>query len=295
MQITPERSRHIFGNPSRPLVIKENQFDGFDKELKQIAKKHWKDITEEDLWYYLHDLAYVDLQPELFKYLFPVCLNFWYNTLMNNDSADRGDAEFHHSLHRGEILETMVTEKQKKEIYDYFYDGFLERIEKERGFEYIGMNTPAYAWMYRFNSLGYIGPIIEKIWLSWWEVNTPGKAVSAIMYASGLIYLKGENPIFAEWTPRKGGGGPYLTESDTDIFDTGWLKENIDFLKQILSVKYIQEKVQLAATQLLNEPEADMAQEVANDALRKGDIIRIRIEDLIKNLSRPNLGDTWDK
>ncbi|CAA6808989.1 MAG: Unknown protein [uncultured Sulfurovum sp.] len=294
MQITPERSRHIFGNPSRPKVIKEKQFDGFDKELKQIAKTHWKDVTEEDLWYYLHDLAYVDLQPELFNYLFPICLNFWYNSLMRNDSADRGDTEFHYSLYRGKILETMVTDKQKKEIYDYFYDGFLERIEKERGFEYIGTNTPAYSWMYRFNSLGYIAPIIEKIWLSWWEINTPGKAVSAIMYASGLIYVKGENPIFEQLTPRKGGGGPYLTESDADIYDTGWLQENINFLNQMLSVKYIQEKVQLAANQLSNEPEAVMAQKVANDALIQSDIIQIRIEDLINNLSRPNREDTWD-
>ena len=293
MNITSERSRQIFNNPSSPKIIWEKQFDGFNKELTQISKKNWKDITDDDLWYYLLDLAYVDLQPELFNYLFPVCLNFWYKTLMNNDSANQGDAGFHYSLHQGKILKSMVTQKQKQEIYKYFHDGFLDRIEQERGFIYSGSSTPAYAWISRFNSLGYIIPI-NTIWTNWWKIDSLGKAVSALMYASGLIYVKGENPIFSKWTPFKGGGGPYLTESDADIYDSAWLKENIDFLKQTLSVEYIQKKVQLAATLLAEEDESEMANKIANDVLNNSDIITIKIEDLIKNLSRISLEDTWD-
>jgi len=293
MNITHERSRQIFNNPSPPKIIWEKQFDGFDKELNQIAKKHWEDITNEDLWYYLLDLAYVDLQPELFEYLFPVCLNFWYKTLMNNESANQGDAGFHYALYKGKILNSMITKNQKEEIYKYFHDAFIERIEQERGFIYSGSSTPAYAWISRFNSLGYIMPI-RNIWESWWNIDSLGKAVSALMYSSGLIYVKGENPIFAKWSPEKGGGGPYLTESDADIYDSAWRKENIDFLKEILSVEYIQQKAKIAATLLSEEPEAEMAKKIANDALKNSDILEIRIEDLIINLSRPNLQDTWD-
>ncbi len=293
MNIPPERSRQIFNNPSPPKIIWEKQFDSFDKELQQISQKHWKDITDDDLWYYLLDLAYVDLQPDLFNYLFPVCLNFWYKTLMNNESANQGDAGFHYALHREKILESMVTQKQKKEIYEYFHDGFLNRIEQERGFIYSGSSTPAYAWIQRFNSLGYIIPI-NTIWTNWWNIDSLGKAVSILMYASGLIYTKGENPIFAKWTPSKGGGGPYLTESDSDIYDSAWLKENIDFLQETLSVQYIQRKVQLVATLLEKEPEVEIATKIANDTLKNSDILEIRIEDLIINLSRPNLEDTWD-
>ena len=42
------------------------------------------------------------------------------------------------------------------------------------------------------------------------------------MYASGLIYLKGENPIYKASTPERGGGGPYLTEIDSPLFDRAW-------------------------------------------------------------------------
>lgn len=34
--------------------------------------------TPEGLWHCLSDLTSVDLQPALFAYLFPACLDFWY-------------------------------------------------------------------------------------------------------------------------------------------------------------------------------------------------------------------------
>ena len=291
MRITPERSRKIFRNPSPPTEVWEEQFDGFNQELKELAGRDWRKVPDNDLWYYFHDLAYMRLQREVFDYLFPVCLNYWYASLMRNESAEQGDAEFHRALYRGNILDRMVSPRQRNQIYEYFHDGLLDRIEMERGFVYRDKSTPAYAWMGRFNSLGYIAPIIEDIWSSWWDFDHPGKAVSAIMYASGLIYLKGENPIFGVWTPDKGGGGPCLTESDADIFDAVWLSENISYMKSTLSVDYIQNKMQQAASLLSAEPEARIAQQVAKDAMGRADVIQIRMEDMLEILEKPYSGD----
>ena len=294
MRIKPELSRAIFNNPPKPSVVTEHQFDGFDDELKKIANLDWTDIEDGDLWYYIHDLAYVDLQKDLFDYLFPVCLDFWYQSLMRSESAECGDAEFHYALRHGDVLRKMTTEVQTDMVYQFFIDGFMDRVEIERGFDYRGEKTPVYALLYRFNSLGYIAPVIERLWTQWWEFDLPGKAVSAIKYASGLIYLKGDNPIFDEWTGKKGGGGPYLTESDASIFDAGWMAENLAFMKKTLSVGYIQNKMQQACDCLVEEPEHDMAAQVARESLINDDVIQLRIDDLLEGLSKPEAVVNWE-
>ena len=62
--------------------------------LHKLAQTPWEKIDFSDLWYYHHDLAYVELQPELFAYLFPVCLMDWHMTLLQNVSCSHGDSEF---------------------------------------------------------------------------------------------------------------------------------------------------------------------------------------------------------
>lgn len=64
--ITWQRLRDIFGNPKPVLHVTERQFDGGDQALHQLAQTPYEEIDFGDLWYYHHDLAYVDLQPELF-------------------------------------------------------------------------------------------------------------------------------------------------------------------------------------------------------------------------------------
>src|SRR5689334_3322067 len=72
------RLRQIFQYPSPPKVVTEKQFDFCDSELHELAKKPWEAIEPGDWWYYILDLAYVELQPELFRYLFPAFLAIWY-------------------------------------------------------------------------------------------------------------------------------------------------------------------------------------------------------------------------
>lgn len=293
MPLPRDRSRAIFGHPPPPSIVWERQFDGFDQELARLAQTEWQIIQWEELWYYLHDLAYVELQPELFHYLFPVCLKFWRDSLMQNQPAAIGDAEFHYALHHGKSLERMVTPAQREAIYRFLHDAVMERLDAERGFTYTGASTPAYAWMQRFNSLGCVAPVIEIVWTSWWKFDSIGKAVAALQYASGFIYLRGDNPIFGMWTPEHGGGGPYLTENDAHIFDAGWLQENLDFLRRTLSAAYIQNKLQWAVNRLQGEPEALIAAQVAQDAWAQEDVMTIRIEDLIEGLSNSSPDESW--
>ena len=67
--ITWERARRIFGDAGPPDKVTQHQFDGFDEVLERLAQTPQERIDFGDLWYYHHDLAYQELQPDLFVLL----------------------------------------------------------------------------------------------------------------------------------------------------------------------------------------------------------------------------------
>ena len=138
------RVRRIFGDPQPPRTVWERQFDYFDDEFRHLARTPYDQINFTELWYYHHDLAYVELQSDLFDYLFPVCLMDWHRSLLSNEPCSHGDSDFHYGLHRGNVLEKMVTPERRNTIYTFFRDSFSERLVSERGFIYSGSKTPAF-------------------------------------------------------------------------------------------------------------------------------------------------------
>lgn len=288
-----ERVKAIFGNPRPPKTVTERQFDYNDDALDRLARTPHEQIDFGDLWYYHHDLAYVELQPDLFDYLFPACLMDWHDSLMRNRPASHGDSEFHYGVHRGDIFEKMVTAERRDLIYEFFRDSFLERLDAERGFVYSGTETPAYGWMGRFNSLGLVMPRIDMLWEPWWSVETPGRAVAALQYCSGLMYLEGENPLFGPWTHDRGGGGPYLWEADSLIYDVGWKPENIDFLSKILTVDFVEHLIGKVVTRLEAEPEWEKARRVAGDFPERRELVAFRVAELPLLLAMPTRPDAW--
>ena len=289
MDISWDRVGRIFGHPKPPAEVWERQFDYFDEVLHKLARTPWEKIDFAELWYYHHDLAYVELQPELFAYLFPVCLMDWHETLLQNVGCSHGDSEFHYGIHQGQVFERMLTSQQLVSVFEFFRDSFLVRLDRERGFVYRDSKTPAYGWMGRFNSLGGIIPQIDLLWDSWWSLDTPGRAVAAIQYCSGLMYFEGENPLFGNWTPESGGGGPCLWGNDTLIFDMSWLSENVTFLQKTLSAQFVADKLEEAVALLAGEPEHKQVKQVESDLDQYMEIIQSRVKELPSLLADPRL------
>lgn len=79
-----EHCRHIFGDEPPVLCVWETEFDYADAELKALAAKEWQQISEWDLSaYYVLNLVYNEpMQIELFRYLFPLCLAQWHETVL---------------------------------------------------------------------------------------------------------------------------------------------------------------------------------------------------------------------
>ncbi len=285
MRITKFDARSLFGNPEVPHVVWEKQFDGFDAELRRIARKPWQDICESDLWYYMHDLAYVSpLQESLFEYLFPACLNFWYDTMMRNEDASIGSIEFHYSLHQGKILTRMLSSHRRDLVLDFVVDGFLNRIESDKLSLPFSDETDYCSWMLRLNSIGLVFPVVERIWENWWRVDSYGKAVCAMAWCSGIVYEDDENLIFGSSNIRSGDSEPYLHENDSQIRNDRWMDENIRFMYDNLSVKYIKDKLLECSRMLDGCKEGSTALEIHNESKKRPDLMQHRIHHLLSRL-----------
>lgn len=278
--ITWRRLREIFGNP--PLVnnVTQRQFDYNDDKLKELGRTPYNQVSFDDLWYYHHDLAYSELQPELFAHLFPVCLMDWHLTLQANRACSHGDSEFHYGIIQGNVFDTMLNKSKRAQVEEVFRDSFLYRIDQERGFIYSGASTPANRWIFRLNSLGLFLEALPQLWKDWWGVATPGRAVALLQYCSGFMYFEGENPLFEAWDPDQGGGGPYLWEHDANVYDRGWTEANLLFLRNFLTVDQVGQGIREATARLQHEPEREIADQINAEVEVRRDLIETRVTEL---------------
>ncbi|QDU51709.1 hypothetical protein Pan110_40760 [Gimesia panareensis] len=282
--ITWARVRAIFNNPAPPDRVWQSQFDGFDEKLEQLAQTPYDQIDFGDLWYYHHDLAYVKLQPELFAWLFPVCLMDWDQTLQNSKSCSHGDSEFHYGILQGNVFETMLTGKQLEEVTLFFRDSLLKRVTSVTRLMEIRNELPSFGWLYRFNSLGVILPDISPIWEGLWSLKHPGQAIAAIQYFSALLYFDDENPLFKSWHTSK----LNFWENDSFILGSGWTDNNADYLTTNLTVEFVNVLIQQAAVLLGNTTESQMAEQIKNDLPGCQALLRERVKEFPELLRNPD-------
>lgn len=281
-RITKGRMVEVLGAAPKPTAVRQQQFDGFDDTLDALASSDWDAIPEDLLRHYFHDLAFVELQADLFRHVFPACLKFWHASAMRDEPAAIGDADFTHCLLRGRVLTTMMSEPERARTLAFFVDSTLDRLDAVRVTP--PADKPTGEWVGRFATLGLIAPIVADAWTRWWAFETPGQAVAAVAWASGLVYGPNDNPMWGRKSPEKGGGAPGLADWDADVYDRAWLEPNLDFLRGALTFDHLTERLSAAATLLEGEPEAAMAQRIAGEAQDRRPAIEKRIADLIEDL-----------
>jgi hypothetical protein len=296
--ITWERLRKMFDHPAAPATVWERQFDYSDDALRRIAKTPYEKFNFNDLGYYYLDLAYVELQPELFNYLFPVCLMDWYGSLMKDESCARGDSEFHLALHRSGALNRMVTAERREEIYNFFRDGFLIRLDGQRRLGPPNETGMPYEdrWLLRFNSLGVTMPHIDRIWNPWWSCSTLGRSIAVLKFCSALMYVDWLNIVYLppDGSIPKYNSVPPLWLNDSDIYDRGWLDENVQFLRDTLSVDFIQDRLNLAANCITEQDDRSVVDRLVADWPGCRQLVERRLQELPLLLkSNKNDGLEW--
>jgi len=273
--------RGIFKNPEPPREIWQKQFDGYDAELQRLGETPFEEIKSANLNLYFWDLAYQPLQPDLFSYLFPVCLMHWHRSLVEIDTCEFGFGEFYLGMRRGDIYNLMLDYPQQKAVCNVFADSFLERVDAESPDDGPS-NRPFDDWLVCFNSLGMIMPRIDLLWDPWWNLETPGRARAALVYCSGLMYFDGENPLFPNNDNRNAAMLEHILNEDV-----GWLPENVAFLRSKLTLEFINSKAQQALEQLQSLPQFAQWQTLEKDLPDRQELMTERIQDLPQLLHDP--------
>jgi hypothetical protein len=283
-----------------PKQITQQPFDSSSRHLKTLARLSPGDRAEPgDLWEYAQDLLYSDsIQGNLLSYLLPFCLEAWRNDLRGTHTGYGGFVEnFYPVLANKHVFAEHLTPTQTAVVSEFMRQSILEEIDDQRGLAYKGTGARPYRWIAALTTHGVILPDVDKLWTSWWSVNTVGRAVAAVQYISCLMYPTNENPVFATWTPDAGGGPPCLWEFGGHLYEHCWLEPNVDFLRRTLHSQEVNNVLSGAVERLVGHPEHETAIEVQNDSPLCAETLVIRCADLPRFLETRHPGKLleWTK
>jgi hypothetical protein len=142
------------------------------------------------------------------------------------------------------------------------------------------VNAPPYRWIRALTTYGVLLPNVDRVWTQWWSLDTIGRAISAVQYVSALMYPDDQNPIFAAWTPERGGGPPCLWEFEGHLYSHRWLAPNVDFLRRTLTVSAIDDVLEAAVARLAIELEREVAARVHAEMPSRIEMLAARCAEL---------------
>jgi len=252
MRASLEDVTNVIRSNGVPSSITQEPFDYDPGPYKRLCMLQGDHPQASDLVNYALDMKYMELQPDLLRYLAPLLLTAWRRDLFEGDAAGYGGfvENFWPALLRGVALKTVFTEGERVVFTGYMRNSILDRMDVENSLQFSGMGASPYRWVRSLVSYGVLFSDVETLWDEWWQTKTPGHAIAQFQYTSALLYEAEKNTVFAPWTRDKGGGAPALWECGCQMFDVGWTEENLSFLRRTLSVGYFNEHLRNALHRL---------------------------------------------
>ena len=271
---------------SPPGEIVQQAHEGDPSHLRRLVRlQPGEHPRPDDLYAYMEDLNYTEIQSALFVYLLPICLEMWRNDLRGIDRSCGGVVEyFYPVLANRQVFELHLNPKQTAAVSEFMRHVILEEIDDQRGLHFQGAGARPYRWFRELTTYGVILPDIERIWNPWWSMDTVGRAFAAVQYISCLMYSKHENPIFAPWTPNGGGGPPCLWDFAGHLYTNRWMDTNVAFLRTTLTVDRVERALAAAVDRLAGEPDHNMATEVYSDFPLCASVVESRCAELLQLL-----------
>lgn len=267
-------------------MITQKPFDHDPDHYRRLCVFQGDSPEPCDLVNYALDMQYMDLQPDLLRHLMPLLLTVWRRDLFEGDKAGYGAfvEHFWPALLKGAALKQVLAKPEQDAITDYLRDSILDRLDVESLLHFSGMGASPYRWVETLVAYGVLFSDVERLWNEWWDMKTTGHAVAAFQYASALLYEGKKNPVFAPWTPEKGGGPPALWDCGCHMFDVGWTEANLLFLQRTLNVNYIEDRLRLALERIPSGTSKDTALRIVNDFPEQEALLALRIQELPKLL-----------
>ena len=228
--------RRRLGSPTAPKVITQGVFEAGPEHLERLAHlRPYEQANQHDLCDYMDDLQYrTDIQPALFLYLLPFCLERWdQHVRIENFECPGFKEQFYTVLGKTNVLSECLSTDQRAAVLEFMRKSILEGIDTQDRLRFEGYPAAPYRWIGALMTYGVIASDIEHLWMDWWSISTIGRAIAAVQYISCLVYPKNSNPVFAPYTRERGGGPPCLWEFDGYLHEATWKIQNVEFLKKL--------------------------------------------------------------
>lgn len=288
------RIKTIFGDPLPPRHISQKQFDLMQDDLIRTASKGWHEIDQSDYWHYLLDLCYVDLQQDLFDYLFPAFLIRWWEGQINRLGGPESECDFYRAIDHGQVLIKMMSESRRQQVLAWIVDAYIEGVDAwsnnlSVAYSRNGPND-LHGPLWSFNALGQSVPVTQAILQQLADISTIGRAQWWLVFATGIFWNENTCPAVPVWTPDRGGEGIYITESATSIFDHGFLPENLEAMKGFLSYDRLMANIEKCVDLIPPFPHGDWAQMTWEECLSHPEKCATRLANLLHILGLPDLG-----
>ncbi|MEW6735552.1 MAG: hypothetical protein AB1489_29945, partial [Acidobacteriota bacterium] len=297
-----------FRNIKKPQEVKgcNCSFCLSSEEITELLNSDQKLLTYDALYLYIDNVLITIGSPEDFTYLLPAILKIWSEELYKDcDSAfnqrvhgalireslekylDLDIDEIYPVSARDGFLYKYLPEELRKVVLNFMEQEIFERIGRENSLSIVG-RFPSHNWFRVFASYGVLSLDVGRLWERWWSIPTEGHAIALVQYASCLICDKENNPVFAPWDPKLGGGAPLLWNYESFYFGEYWMKENLEFLAKRLTVEYLFERLSDAQKQISNPKKKKISEEVRQILERESQRTELRIIELIELLGNPS-------
>jgi len=120
----------------------------------------------QDLWEYLQDLRYTDIQSTLLAYLLPLCLELWCEDLRGTSDKYGGFVEhLYPVLADRAIFDKHLTSKQSAAVSEFMRQTILEEVDDQLGLAYQGSKARPYRWIGALTTYGVLLPDVDRVWV----------------------------------------------------------------------------------------------------------------------------------
>ena len=284
--------RRALGEP-QPLAadrIWQKPFDYDTGHLQRLASLPPGASAEpEDLVAYALDFKYEKIQKDLFLHVLPFCLRAWQEDLAQPFGRyETFVDEFYPALLRGGVFDGELLPAQAAAVGDFMSAAILAQIDRQQALSFKGSKAGVYAWFHALSTYGLLRPDIERLWSVWWAVETEGRALAALQYASCLIYDDTGNPVFDSWTREHGGGPPCLWHYRGHVLEERWRDENLAMLEKTLTPDGVRALLDRSVARLASHPLRDKAASIRFRLDARTETLANRCADVRRFLATPN-------
>jgi hypothetical protein len=269
------------GNQKPPKHIWQKPFDGYqfsNTYHRALCSLNGAEPDPNDLTRYDEDMHYgsAPLQPDLLRYLLPICLEAWRKDLMANERTQYGGFAdwFWSTVAESSVLQDNLTPDEYAAVAAFMREAILDRID-ENPLSFSDTETPPCTWFGAFCAYGVAFPAFPALWTAWWEMTTAAQAYAVLQYLSCLLYKSDENPFFAY---RVYGG--LLWAPAGHIYRCGWRPENVAFLRATLTPDYIEDRLRYAAHTLGDVVQSPIPKQMVEEFPSRKAVLELHLAEL---------------